>query len=134
MAKTIQQSVTFAATPERLFEIYMDAKKHAAATGSKVSIGRKAGSAFSAFGGSIVGRNLAVIPGRMIVQSWRSRGWKKTDVDSILVLTFSKVPGGGRVDLVHANVPDQDHAGVKNGWVRYYWKPWKAYLKKGGGR
>ncbi len=135
MAKTIQQSVTFAATPERLFEIYMDAKQHGAATGGgKVSIGRRVGSVFSAFGGAITGRNLVVVPGRMIVQSWRSGGWKKTDVDSILVLTFSKAPGGGRVDLVHANVPDQDHAGVKNGWVKYYWKPWKAYLEERGGR
>jgi len=129
MAKTSQQSAKFRASPAALFEIYMDAKKHSAAIGSSVSMSRKAGGRFSAFGGSLIGRNLVVIPGRVIAQTWRSRGWKKTDLDSILILTFSAAPGGGRIDLVHANVPDHDYAGVKDGWVRYYWKPWKAYLK-----
>ncbi len=132
MAKTIQQSAKFRASPAALYEIYMDSKKHSAAIGSNVSMSRKAGGRFSAFGGSIIGRNLVVIPGRVIAQTWRSRGWKKTDLDSILILTFSAAPGGGRIDLVHANVPDHDYAGVKDGWVRYYWKPWKAYLKKRG--
>ncbi len=135
MAKTIQQSVTFEASPEHLFEIYMDAKRHGAATGGgKVSIGRRAGGAFSAFNGMIGGRNLAVLPKRMIVQAWRSGGWKPTDPDSILILTFSKAPGGGRVDMVHANLPDSGYRSVKAGWNTHYWTPWKAYLRKKGGR
>ena len=134
MAKTIQQSVTFSAPPGRLFEMYMDAKKHGAAVGSKVTISRRAGGAFSAFNGMIGGRNLAVLPKRLIVQAWRSGNWKATESDSILILTFSKAPGGGRVDMVHANVPDSAYGSIKDGWNTHYWRPWKAYLKKGGGR
>ncbi len=52
------------------------------------------------------------------------------DPDSILVLEFSKVPAGGRVDMVHAGVPQHDHKGVTKGWPHFYWKPWKAYLKE----
>jgi hypothetical protein len=32
------------------------------------------------------------------------------------------------VDLVHANVAVQDHQGVRGGWPKYYWRPWKEYL------
>jgi hypothetical protein len=64
----------------------------------------------------------------MIVQTWRSSEWKKSDPDSILVASFEKVEGGAKVDLVHVGVPEYDHAGVTQGWIKYYWEPWKAYL------
>jgi hypothetical protein len=32
------------------------------------------------------------------------------------------------VDLVHVGVPQHDQNGVRNGWAKYYWKPWKKYL------
>jgi activator of HSP90 ATPase len=130
MTKAIQQSVTFEAKPRELFEIYMDSRKHSAATGAWAALSRKVGGKFSAFDGALRGRNLAIVPGRLIVQAWRASHWKKSDLDSILVLTFSKDPEGGRIDLVHMNVPDHDHRGVSRGWPKYYWKPWRAYLKR----
>jgi hypothetical protein len=29
------------------------------------------------------------------------------------------------------NVPVQDHQGVRDGWPKFYWKPWKAHLTAG---
>lgn len=132
MTPAIQQSEEFAATPAGLFEMYMDSKKHSAATGGAAKISRKAGGAFTAWGGQLRGKNLLIIPKRMIVQSWRSINFKKGDPDSILVLTFSKTATGARVDIVHAGVPEQDHAGVTQGWPKFYWEPWRAYLAKRG--
>jgi activator of HSP90 ATPase len=132
MTKAIQQAVEFDAAPKTLYEMYIDSAKHSKATGAPAKLGRRAGAAFTAFGGSIKGRNLAVVPGKMIVQAWRATHWKKADADSILVMTFSKTPSGGRVDLVHANVPEHDHKGVTEGWKDYYWKPWRKYLAAGG--
>ena len=132
MTKAIQQAVEFKATPQTLYEMYIDSAKHSKATGMPAKLGRKAGATFSAFGGAIGGRNLAVVPGKMIVQAWRAAHWKKTDLDSILVITFSKSRKGGRVDLAHSNVPEHDHKGVTNGWKSYYWKPWRKYLAAGG--
>lgn len=128
MTPAIQQSVEFKASPDVLYEMYMSSKKHAQATGSTAKVGRKAGEDFSAFGGLLRGKNLLIVPKKMIVQSWRSVEWKKSDPDSILILTFSKTKFGGRVDLVHVNVPEYDHEGVTQGWDTYYWKPWRAYL------
>ena len=128
MTKAIQQSVRFNTSPLTLYEMYMDSQKHSKATGAPAKISRKGGATFTAFGGMLQGRNLLIVPGKMIVQSWRSKNWKKADGDSILILTFSKAGSGGQVDLVHANVPEHDHQGVTEGWKTYYWKPWRSYL------
>jgi len=129
MTKPIVQSVTFKASPEQLFEIFTDSKKHSAATGTKASTSAKAGVKWTAYDGMLTGKNVLVIPGRMIVQSWRGSHWKDSDLDSVLILTFSKAAGGGKVDLVHVGVPQHDHRGVTKGWPQYYWQPWKDYLK-----
>ena len=129
MKKAIQQSVTFKASPEELFSIYTDSKKHSAATGAKATVSARVGAKFKAFDGMLQGQNLVVVPSRRIVQRWRSSQFKKSDLDSILILDFSPAPQGGRIDLVHVNVPDHDYDGVRKGWPSYYWKPWKNYLK-----
>ncbi len=129
MTKPIVQSETFEASPAELFRIYTDSKRHTAATQSKASVSAKVGARFTAFDGMLRGRNLVVVPGRMIVQAWRASHWKQSDLDSILILIFSKARGGGRIDLVHVGVPPHDHKGVTQGWPKYYWKPWRAYLK-----
>jgi activator of HSP90 ATPase len=128
MTPAIQQSITLPASPEELFKTFLDSKKHSAMTGMPAKIGTKVGSKWSAFGGSIWGRTLMIVPGKLIVQSWRSSAFKKTDPDSILLVTFSKAPEGGKIDLMHVNVAPQDHKGVTNGWKDYYWKRWRAYL------
>ncbi len=128
MMPAIQQSEEFAASPAELFEMYMDSKKHSAATGGAAKMSRKPEGSFTAWNGQLRGKNLVIIPKRMIVQTWRSTNFKKGDPDSILVLSFSKSPAGGRVDLVHVGVPEQDHMGVTQGWPKYYWEPWRAYL------
>lgn len=130
MTRAIQQSVKLPASPEELYKTFLDSKKHTAMTGVPAKISAKVGGKWNAFGGSIWGRNILVLPGKMVVQSWRSRAFRKSDPDSILVVTFTKAPGGSKIDLVHVNVPPQDHKGVTNGWKQYYWKPWRAYLAK----
>jgi activator of HSP90 ATPase len=132
MTDAIKQRVDFEVSPKTLYGLYMDSAKHSKATGAPAKISAKAGGAFRAWGGALSGKNLVVVPGKMIVQLWRSTSFKKSDPDSILIITFSKIPSGGRVDLVHVNVPEHDHKGVSEGWLKYYWNPWRAYLAAGG--
>lgn len=127
MTPTISQRVKFSASPEKLFEMYMDSGKHSAATGAPAKLSRKVGGAWHAHGGAIGGKNLQIIPGKQIVQTWRAGFWKKNEL-SILIMTFEKVPSGAAVEIVHAGVPQHDQKGVRNGWPKYYWKPWKKYL------
>lgn len=134
MTPAIQQRVKFNTSPARLFNLYMDSEQHSAATGFKAMVSKKVGGKFSAFGGTITGKMVAIVPNRMIVQAWRAEHWKKTDLDSMLVLEFSKIKEGAQIDLVHVNVPEHDHDGVKRGWTKYYWKPWRAFLAQGSRR
>jgi hypothetical protein len=131
MTPPIIEWVKLYTSPEDLYRTYVDSEKHSAMTGAPAKISEKVGAKWSAFDGSIHGTNLMFVPGKMIVQAWRSTYFKDTDPDSILVLTFSKtIDGAGQIELVHVNVAEQDHAGVTNGWKRYYWDPWRAYIKK----
>lgn len=133
MRSVIRQSVVLPASAEDLFDTYLDPKKHAAVTGSAVTISDKPGSKFSAFFGSITGTTLAVLPKRLIVQSWRSTNFGMDDPHSTLVLEF--VPQGkkGRIELIQIDVPKVDFDGVTRGWELYYWTPWRRYLKKQAG-
>jgi activator of HSP90 ATPase len=131
MTRPIQQSVTLNAAPSELFNTFLDSKKHKVLTGAPAKIGKKVGAPFTAFGGQLSGRNLLVVQGRLIVQSWRSKGWKASDPDSILILEFSRTKSGGRIDLVHVGVPQHDRRGVTNGWKKYYWIPWQKRLASG---
>jgi activator of HSP90 ATPase len=108
--------------------MYLDPRTHAAFTGAPVKVSSRPGSPFSAFGGALSGRTLMTVPDRLIVQAWRSINFKKSDPDSILVLIFKPRGKQGRIDLVHANVADQDAEGVRKGWKKYYWTPWRRYL------
>ena len=130
MPKLVKQAVTLPAPAKALYAMYLNPRTHQAITGGKVVISARAGSKYSAFNGMLRGRTLYTVPGRLIVQAWRSSGWKKGDLDSTLILRFTPRGGRGRIDLVHANVPDHDYRGVNNGWKKYYWRAWRKYLAR----
>ncbi len=128
MPKTIRQTVTLPARAEKLYSMYLDPKAHGAFTGAPVVISAKPGSRFSAFAGALTGKTIYTIPGKLIVQAWRSVKFGKKDPDSILILAFSSLGKKGRVELTHVNVADRDADGVRKGWKSFYWTPWRKYL------
>jgi activator of HSP90 ATPase len=131
MTPVIEQAVSFPnVTPAELYGFFMDSAKHSAATGMPAKVDGKVGGKWSAFGGMILGKTLALVPHRMIVQAWRSSAWKKTDPDSILVVRFERTKTGAAAYLAHVGVPPYDHRGVTEGWKKYYWQPWKKYLQE----
>ena len=132
MPKLVTQSVILPAPAGELYAMYLNERTHNSITGGKVVISARTGSRFSAFGGMLRGRTLHTVPSRLIVQAWRSSGWKKGDLDSTLILRFTPKGRSGRIDLVHANVPDHDYRGVNNGWKKYYWRPWRRFLARRG--
>jgi activator of HSP90 ATPase len=108
--------------------MYFDSHSHGGFTGQSASVEPRAGGAFRAFDGMLSGTILHVEPKRLIVQTWRSKNWPADALDSVLVLTFWPEREGARVEVVHVNVPDEDLAGVSEGWEKYYWTPLRAHL------
>ena len=68
--KSIRQTVTFDAKPIDVYNLIMDAEKHAAFTGSKVTMSKELNGKFSVFDGYCRGYNIELIPGKKIVQAW----------------------------------------------------------------
>lgn len=127
---TISMAVDLPASAARLYRMYLDPHQHAAFTGAPVKIAARAGSRFEAFGGAISGTLLQVVPNRLIVQSWRSVHFYRRDLDSTLILAFLPQKSGARIELTQANVAERDYGGVSEGWSKYYWVPWRAFLTR----
>src|SRR5215472_17308215 len=73
--KTLQQTVTFKASPRQVYDMLMDSKKHQSLSGQPAKISRKVGGKFTAWDSHISEFNLALNPGQKIVQAWRATGW-----------------------------------------------------------
>jgi activator of HSP90 ATPase len=133
MPRNVIIAASLSAPPDKLFDMYLDAEAHAAFTGFPVTIAARAGAPFRAFNDMLSGTIIHVAPKRLIVQTWRSANWPAAAVDSVLTLTFWSEKDGARIELVHVNVPAEDFAGVSQGWEKYYWTPWRAYLASHAG-
>ena len=131
MPRTIEQGVTFRTTPERLYRLYLSPSQHAAACGGwgKAKIQARKGGRMQ-MAPHITGTFLSLVPGKLIVQTWRGSDWKRSDLDSVLILAFSRRQRGARLAMVHANVPDAHARSITKGWHTYYWQPWKKYLRR----
>ncbi len=73
--RTIKQKVTIPATPDEVYDAFMDPKKHAAFTESDAEGSSEVGGMFSAWGGYITAKNVELAKGRRIVQEWSTSEW-----------------------------------------------------------
>ena len=131
MPRTIEQAVTFKAGPARLYRICLSSREHAKACGGwgTSTIQARVGGRMT-MAPHITGKFLLLVPGKLIVQTWRGSDWKRSEPDSVLVLTLTSRRGSGRLTMVHANVPDGHAASITRGWQTYYWRPWKRYFAR----
>ena len=129
MNKAIEQKILFTgATAEELFDIFVNPEKHSAIHGGATAkISGKEGDSFSLLNGNLNGKNLLIVPHRMIVQSWRGNIWKKDDLDSILILVFANKTNGAEIEMVHAFTPNQ----FTQLWNEIYWQPIKQFISQG---
>ena len=128
MSKTVHQEIVFAAAPERIYDAYMDSRKHSQFTANgDANISREAGGEFSAHGGAILGRNVELVPNRRIVQAWRVADWDE-GVYSMVRIELKPEGSGTRLVLDHAALPEGAEDHIDGGWHERYWDPLKKYL------
>ncbi len=127
---TIKQNTVIPATPDEVYEAFIDAKKHSAFTGSKATCNPKIGGKFTAGDGYISGKNLELEKGERIVQEWITTEWPKGYPPSRFELTLKKVKDGTEISMVHSDVPAEQADDIEQGWIDFYWKPLKEYFKK----
>ncbi len=122
---TIKQSITFSASAWELYEAIIDAKKHAAFTGGAARISATVGGAFSVYDGYATGKNLALVPGKKIVQTWRAEDWPEGVVSKITFL-FSPFNRGTKLTFTQTGVPANQYDAIAMGWYEHYWNKMKA--------
>jgi activator of HSP90 ATPase len=124
---TIKDKIVIPATPDEVYDAFIDPKKHTAFTGSKATGSPKVGGKFTAWDGYILGKNLELEKGKRIVQEWITTEWPEGYSPSRLELTFTKVSSGTEISMIHSNVPAEQADDYKQGWIDFYWKPLKKF-------
>jgi activator of HSP90 ATPase len=124
---SLHQEIDLPGNPQRIYEALLDSKQFAAFSGEAAEIGREEGSAFSMFGGVIVGRNIELVPGQRIVQAWRPTHW---GAGTYSIVRFELKARGPQSTLVldHTGFPEGDFASLNYGWGLKYWKPLGKFL------
>lgn len=123
-------SAIIPASPQEIYDAWLDSLTHSEMTGSAAILSDEIGAEVSAWDGYITGRNLDLVPGERIVQSWRTTEFADEHEDSIITLTLEDVDSGTLVTLVHSNVPEEQTSYEQGGWQEYYFEPMKAYFAK----
>ena len=124
----IVQTVYIEASPEEVYDAFLDAKKHGAFTGSPATTNAKVGAEFHAWDGYITGKNVELVKGKKIVQEWETSEWPEGYPRSRLELTFTPKKGGTELKMVHSQVPAEQVDEYTSGWPESYWEPLKAYF------
>ncbi len=125
---TIRQSVFIDASPEEVYESYMNVKKHSLFTGAKATGSAKVGGRMTAWDGYITAKNLKLVKGKLIVQEWKTTEWPKGYPPSIVEITLKRKGNGTQLSVVHAMVPREQLDDYRQGWTDYYWKPLREYF------
>lgn len=130
MCKTIKQKVKFKASPQEIYQLLADSKKHSLVTRHKAVIGKRIGNHFSAYNGYIKGINVDLVPGKRIVQAWRAADFP-VGIFSLAAFQLSRTKSGGtELVLIHRGVPKHLIPAIEKGWKKSYWERIKQHLRK----
>ena len=127
-------TTTIPASPQEIYEAWLDSVVHSEMTGGEASMSDETGAQVSAWDGYITGRNLELVPGERIVQSWRTTQFTDEHEDSVIVVTLDEVEDGTLLTLVHRNVPEEQTGYERGGWQEHYFEPMKEYFAKRAGK
>jgi uncharacterized protein YndB with AHSA1/START domain len=128
--ESIRVSAVIPATPDRIYEAWLDAEQHSAFTGGRATIEPGVGGRHTAWDGYIEGETLELDPGRRIVQSWRSLDFPAGASPSRLEVLLAETAGGTELTLVHTEIPEGQGEQYETGWVDHYFKPMAQYFSR----
>jgi len=129
MSLTFHLTTEIPASAESIYNAWLNSQEHALMTNSESAVAsHEVGAAYKAHGEHIWGKNIELVPNKKIVQTWRTKGFKETDPDSLLEVQFEDNGATTKLTLTHSEVPDQEvHA--ESGWTEHYFKPMTKYFQ-----
>ena len=105
------------APPEDVYKALTVAMTIELWTGDKAEMKAEAGSEFSMWDGSIVGKNLEFEESKKIVQHWY---FGDQEEQSIVTIKLHPHEQGTSMEVKQTNIPDQDYADITEGWTSSY--------------
>ena len=128
MPYTFTLTATIPASPEEIYEAWLDSLGHSEMTGGEANMSGEVGAEVSAWDGYISGRNLELIPAERIVQSWRTTEFADEHEDLVISIVLTAVGDSTLLTLEHSNVPDDQRSYEEGGWQSNYFEPMVAYF------
>jgi uncharacterized protein YndB with AHSA1/START domain len=128
MPYTFTLTATIPASPEDIYQAWLDSIGHSEMTGGEATTSDEVGAEVSAWDGYISGRNLELVSGERIVQSWRTSEFGDEDEDSVITVVLQETEDGTLLTLEHSNVPDEHKSYEQGGWQSNYFEPMAAYF------
>ena len=119
-------------SPERIYAAWLDAREHTEFTGGKATVEPRVGGKHTAWDDYISGTTIELVPGRRIVQTWRTTEFPDEAPDSRLELLFEPRGGGAEttLTLIHTEIPAGQGPQYKDGWAEHYFEPMRAYFSE----
>ena len=121
---------TFPVSAMELYLAWLDSKVHSAMTGTQAEIDPSPEGGFSIFGGYITGKNAELIPGKKIVQRWRTTEFPVNSPDSVVKIIFEEMGKATKMIIRHTKIPEGQAKDYRQGWKEFYFRPMKAYFGK----
>ncbi len=128
MSESLECRVVISATPQQIYQAWLDSAAHSAITDSPAFVDAHIGGRFTAWDGYISGQNVDLEPYRRILQTWRTSEFPAAAPDSLLELTLEACPEGTLVSLRQSEIPDTQAAQYLEGWEEYYFKSMQEYF------
>jgi activator of HSP90 ATPase len=120
-------SALIPATPEEIFDTWLDSRGHSEMTGSPANASSEAGAEFEAWNGYIRGRNIILERPARIVQSWRTSNFDASDPDSQIEVLLESKRGGSQLTIHHTRLPAHGSR-YETGWPEHYFEPMRSYF------
>ncbi len=117
------------ATPDDVYLALTNPATLHAWTGEEAEMSTEPESEFSLWEGSIVGKNLEFVPGKMIVQQWY---FGEQEEKSIVTIKLHKHDDGTSVELRHTNIPDEAYDDIVEGWNFTYFASLQEFYEGDG--
>jgi activator of HSP90 ATPase len=127
---TIKQKINISASPQEVYNSFVDPEKHGAFTGSKATGKAKVGGKFTAWDGYSFGKCLELNEGKRIFQEWKTTDWPEGYPPSKLELILKKTEEGTELTMIQSDVPAKKKKELAGGWLEFYWNPLKQFFKK----
>jgi activator of HSP90 ATPase len=115
--KEYKKYFSIPAPPDEVYAALTNSISMQLMTGEKAEMSDQAGSEFSLWDGSIVGKNIEFEENKKIVQQWY---FGDDTTESIVTIKLHADKNSTSLELKHSHIPDTDFNEIVDGWNNVY--------------